>query len=203
MRRVLVRGGHSIGQRVLVVGTGCGELADWLNSLGFEVETRNDATSGSSVGESHSSAFDLVLVDELDPYRGNLLELGSRLVTAQLLSCLKPGGDFVVIRDAGSDSVGASTNDQSHDAACWTRHLACFPGRQETAAFPAPLFSRSTWRWLLGHGAARVELAVSLRIPAERLSVAEWQDHARRGLLTGTACCHSAEPRTRRQREAA
>ncbi|MBC8113386.1 MAG: hypothetical protein H7062_03345 [Candidatus Saccharimonas sp.] len=203
LRRVLVRGGHSIGQHVLVAGTGCDELTDWLNALGFDVETLGDATLESAVGESHLSAFDLILVDDLEQYRANLLELSLRLVTAQLLSCLKPGGDFVVIRDAASGSIGSSTHSILHDAVCWTRHLACFPGRLETAEFPAPWFSRNTLHWLLGHGSAPAELAVSLRAPAERLTIAEWQEHARRGLLTGaTFCCSAAKP-DQRQRQAA
>lgn len=198
-----MRGGHSIGQRMLVAGTGCDELTDWLNSLGFDVEALRDATVESAASESPPSAFDLILVDELDQYRGNLLELNSRLVTAQLLSWLKPGGDFVVIRDAAAGSVGALAESTSHDAVCWTRHLACFPGRLETAEFPAPWFSRNTWQWLLGHGSAPAELAVSLRTPAERLAVSEWQEHAQRGLLTGAACCCPAALPIQRPRVAA
>lgn len=198
-----MRGAHLIGQRVLVAGTGCDELTDWLNSLGFDVETLRDATLESAAPEPPPPAFDLILVDELDQYRGNLLELSSRLVTAQLLSCLKPGGDFVVIRDAAAGSVGALAESTSHDAVCWTRHLACFPGRLETAEFPAPWFSRNTWHWLLGHGSAPAELAVSLRTPAERLTSAEWQEHARRGLLTDAACCCAAALSVQRPRLAA
>ena len=186
-----------------MAGTGCDELTDWLITLGFEVETLSDAALGSAVFDSHQSAFDLILVDELGQYRGSLLELSSRLVTAQLLSCLKPGGDFVVIRDAAFGSNGSPTRIASHDAACWTRHLACFPGQLETAEFPAPWFSRNTWLWLLGHGSAPAELAVSLRTPAERLSIAEWQEHARRGLLTGAASCCSAAMPVQHQHRAA
>ena len=203
VRRILVQGHHGIGQHVLVAGTGCDELTGWLHVLGFEVETLDHGTFGPAVCDSHQSAFDLILVDDLDPYRSNLLELDSRLVTAQMLSCLKPGGDFVVIRDAAFDSNGVPTNGKSHDAACWTRHLACFPGRFETAAFPAPWFSRNTWHWLLGQGSAPPELAISLRTPSEQLTTAEWQAHARRGLLTEAACCCSeAVPLQHRRRTA-
>ncbi len=192
MRRVLLQGDHLIGQHVLVAGTDCDELTDWLYSLGFDVETLQEATLESATGDSPASAFDLIVVDGFDPYRGNLLELNSRLVTAELLSRLKPGGDFVVIRDAAPSSLGAPTDGSSHDAVCWTRHLACFPGRLETSEFPAPWFSRTTWHWLLGRGAARNELAVLLKTPAERRDLADWQEHARRGPLTGAACCSSA-----------
>jgi len=203
LKRVLVDGGHSIGQRVLVAGTGCDELIEWLNSLGLDADSLGKTSIESTAGDSIESMFDLILVDDFDRYRGNLLDLGLRSVTAQLLSRLKPGGDLVVIRDAARGPVGDSSNSTSHDAVCWTRHLACFPGRLETTEFSASWFSRSTWNWMLGRGAVPAELTVSLRIPSERLTVEQWQDHARRGLLTGAACCCSATLPLQRQCDAA
>ena len=199
LKRVLVGGGHSIGQRVLVVGTGCDELIEWLNSLGFDVDSQGKTPLELTAGDSSWSAFDLILVDDFERYRGSLLELGLRLMTAQLLSRLKPGGDLVVIHDAGRDS----SNNTAHDAVCWTRHLACFPGQLETTEFPAPWFSRSTWHWMLGRGSAPAELTVSLRTPSERLTVEQWQEHAQRGLLTGAATCCSATLPLQHQRDAA
>jgi hypothetical protein len=203
LRRVLVHGGHLIGQHVLVAGTGCDELVDWLNALGFDVESLKTAPLEPAVTQSNSSAFDLIMVDQLDQHCGSLLEFNSRLVTARLLSCLNPGGDFVVIRDAAFSFNGCPTEGSSHDAACWIRHLACFPGQLDTTEFRAPWFSRNTWHWLLGRGSALPELVVSLRVPAERLTVAEWQEHARRGLLTGATCCCSAAVPVQRRRQAA
>ena len=126
-----------------------------------------------------------------------------RVVTARFLSRLKPGGDLVVIREAGCGPSGDSSNSTAHDAVCWTRHLACFPGQLETTEFPAPWFSHSTWHWMLGRGSTPAELMVSLRIPAERLTVEQWQDHARRGLPTGATGCCSAALSLSRQRDAA
>ena len=203
LKRVLVGGGHSIGQRVLVIGTGCGELIEWLNSLGFDVDSLGKSSLELTAGESSRSMFDLILVDDFDRYRGSLLDLSLRLVTAQLLSRLKPGGDLVVIRAAARGPMDDSSTSTSHDAVCWTRHLACFPGRLETTEFSASWFSRSTWHWMLGRGSAPAELTVSLRIPSERLTVEQWQDHARRGLLTGAAACCSAALPLQRQRDAA
>jgi len=191
VRRILVQGHHGIGQRVLVAGTGCDELTGWLDDLGFEVETWGSAALELTKSLPSPSTFDLILVDDLHEHRGNLLELNSRLVTARLLTCLKPGGDLVVIRDAAFDAHGVPTTTSTHDAVCWTRHLACFPGRLETAAFPAPWISQNTLSWLLGRGSLPPELAVSLRIPTEPLMSREWQEHARRGLLTGTNCCRT------------
>lgn len=203
LKRVLVGGGHSIGQRVLVVGTDCDELIEWLSALGLDVDSLGETSLELAAGESSWSAFDLILVDDFDRYRGSLLNQGLRLLTAQLLSRLKPGGDFVVIRDAACGPMDDSSNSTSHDAVCWTRHLACFPGQLETTEFPAPWFSRSTWHWMLGRGSVPAELTVSLRIPSERLTVEQWQDHARYDLLTGATCCCSATLPLQRQRDAA
>ena len=203
LKRVLVGGGHSIGQRVLVAGTGCDELIEWLDSLGFDVDSLGETPLELTAGDSSGSAFDLILVDDFERYRGGLLELGLRLMTAQLLSRLKPGGDFVVIQDAARGPMGDSSSNTAHDAVCWTRHLACFPGQLATNVFPTPWFSRSTWHWMLGQGSAPAELTVSLRTPSERLTVEQWQEHARRGLLTGAASCCSAFRPHQRQRDAA
>lgn len=192
LKRVLVDGSHSIGQRVLVAGTGCDGLTEWLNSFGFDVDSLETTPLELAASDLNWSTFDLILVNDADRYRGNLLDSDLRLMTAQLVSRLKPGGDFVVIRDTVRGAIGDSSNRNSHDAVCWTRHLACFPGRLETTTFPASWFSRSTWHWMLGQGSAPAELTVSLRIPSERLTVEQWQDHARRGLVTGAACCGSA-----------
>lgn len=195
LKRVLVGGGHSIGQRVLVAGTGCDELIEWLNSLGFEVDSLGWTPPELTAGDAGGSAFDLILMNDFERYRGSLLELGLRLMTAQLLSRLKPGGDLVVIHDAAREPTGDSSGNTAHDAACWTRHLACFPGQLETTQFPAPWFSRSTWNRLLGRGCAPAESTVSLRTPSERLTVEQWREHARRGLLTGAdSCCAAALP---------
>ena len=186
-----------------MAGNGCYELREWLNSLGFEVDSLGATPLEVTAGESSGSAFDLILVDDFEGYRGSLLELGLRLMTAQLLSRLKPGGDLVVIHGAARGPMGDSSSNAAHDAVCWTRHLACFPGQLESTEFPAPWFSRSTWHWMLGRGSTPAEMMVSLRTPSERLTVEQWQEHARRGLLTSaTACCPAALPLVH-QRDAA
>lgn len=202
MKRVLVDGGHSIGQRVLVAGKGCNLLTEWLDSLGLEVDSLDTPPLESTTGDLTQSMYDLILVDGFDQYRDSLLDLGVRLATAQFLSRLRPGGDFVVIRDAANQLIGEPSRSTSHDAICWTRHLACFPGNLESTSFPASWFSRGTWHWLLGKGPRPSELMVSLRIPFERLTIEQWQDHARRGLLTGSTCCSESLPLAHQRRAA-
>ena len=199
LRRILIGGHHSIGEHVLIAGNHSGEMAEWLDALGFDVEAIDDSSERlaatkqcgtrfeihfSNLDESSEVSeelFDLIIADELVLHRDNLLCLKSRLATANLLSRLKPGGELVIVREPG--------HGMPHDATCWTRHLACFPGRLETVEYPIPWFSRETWMWLTGSGRPEHFLTVSLRSPSERLSEVEWGQHARRGLLTSTATC--------------
>jgi hypothetical protein len=206
LRRILIGGSHTIGEHVLIAGNHCGEMAEWLDELGFDVDAIDDSTERMAAtkkcgarfeihfsnlvdGDSDGSSdglFDLIITDELVLHRDNLLCLKSRLATAHLLSLLKPHGEFVVVREPG---LG-----MPHDATCWTRHLACFPGRLESVEYPIPWFSRETWTWLTGRGHLEHFLSVSLRAPAERLTELEWSQHARRGLLSGNAtCCSKAQ----------
>ena len=204
LRRILVGGHHTIGEHVLIAGNHSGEMAHWLDGLGFDVEAMDDsrerlATSRRSgvrfeihfscldeASEFSDEVFDLIIADELTLHRENLLCLKSRLGTARLLSRLKPGGELVVVREPG--------HAMPHDATCWTRHLACFPGRLEIIDYPAPLLSRETWTWLTGRGRPEHFLTVTLRTPSERLSEIEWYQHAQRGLLTSSApCCSQSQ----------
>jgi hypothetical protein len=199
LRRILIDGNHTIGQHVLIAGDHCGEMAEWLDELGFDVEAIDDSkerlsarqTSGAKF-EIHfakldgtddlgDNPFDLIIADELNLHRDNLLGLPARLATAELLAQLKSEGELVVVREPG--------NLGHHDVACWTRHLACFPGRLETFEYPTPLFSREMYQWLVRGVRPEPFLTVSLKIPAERLSLTEWCEHARRGLLTSSASC--------------
>ena len=204
LRRILIGGRHTIGEHVLIAGNHCGEMAEWLDELGFDVEAIDDSSERlaatkkcggrfeihfSNLDEStdvSEELFDLIIADELVLHRENLLCLKSRLATAHLLSRLKPGGELVVVREPG--------HGMPHDATCWTRHLACFPGRLEAVEYPIPWFSRETWKWLTGQGHPERFLTVSLRAPSEPLAELEWSLHARRGLLTSNAsCCSQAQ----------
>src|SRR5262245_29716045 len=44
LRRILIDGNHTIGQHVLIAGVHCGETAEWLDELGFDVEAIDDST---------------------------------------------------------------------------------------------------------------------------------------------------------------
>lgn len=206
LRRILIDGNHTIGEHVLIAGDHCGEMAEWLDELGFDVEAIDDSRERLSARQQSGARFeihfatldgsddlgdepfDLIIADELNLHRENLLSERARIATAELLAQLKPQGELVVVREPGHRG--------HHGVACWTRHLACFPGRLETYEYPTPLFSREMYEWVF-HG-IRPEpfLTVSLKTPPERLSLQEWCEHAHRGLITSsTSCCESVQVR--------
>ena len=133
--------GHGLhfGGRVLVAGCGHGELVAFLNDIAYDVDAVGDSVDEiddaqqlfprfkfhfARLDESIpavSDEFDLVLVQDLRVYRDNLLGLRTRSATANLLACLKPGGDLVFVRERQSRlRSGASA------AECWKRHLSLF-----------------------------------------------------------------------------
>lgn len=199
LRRVLGDGKHRIGEHVLIAGCHSGEIAEWMEGFGFDVEAIDDSHERVSARqrcgtrfeiqfarldgtiELGNAPYDLILADRLNLHQANLLGLSARLATAELLAHLKPGGELVVVQEP--DHPG------HHSVACWTRHLACFPGRLETFEYPTPLFSRDMYRWMVRGVRPDPFLTVSLKIPSERLSLLEWCDHAKRGLLTSSSCC--------------
>jgi len=204
LRRILIGGKHTIGQHVLIAGDHCIEMAEWMDELGFDVETIDDSMERLSARRQSGARFnihfarldgsdviadepfDLIIADELNLHRENLLSLKSRMATAELLAGLNPGGELVVVREPG--------NQNHHNAACWTRHLACFPGRLEAVEYPTPFFSREMLLWMTRGVRPEHFLTVSLQIPLDRLSEIEWAQHAQRGILTGSVACCRQEP---------
>jgi hypothetical protein len=208
LRRILVGGNHTIGEHVLVAGEHSGEMAEWLDELGFDVDAIDDSTERISASR-HCGArfdihfarldgtddlgdnpFDLIIADELNMHRDNLLGVPARLATAELLAQLKPRGELVIVREPG--------NRGHHDAACWIRHLACFPGELETFQYPTPLFSREMFQWIARGIRPEPFLTVALKTPLERLSLEQWCGHARRGVPTTSSCCATTTAAQRR-----
>lgn len=208
LSRILIGHRLAFGARVLLVGSGTGELASFLEDISFEVSGIDDSLG--SVDEArrmfpriefHAAqpaqemplephSFDLVLVQECGSYARNLLGLSARTATANLLSCLKPCSHAVFVRPFGEDVAGEGVQ---HRQNCWTRHLACFPGDATIANYADPWLSRSTWGWLRGRHARRGYYTVSWRSPQLLVSPQRWREFAKLGLLTGHgACCEAA-----------
>ena len=199
LRRILIDGNHTIGEHLLIAGDHSGEMAEWLDELGFDVEAIDDSTERISARqrcgarfEIHfakldgsddlgENPFDLIIADELNMHRENLLGQRARLATAELLAQLKPQGELVIVREPG--------NRGHHDVTCWNRHLACFPGHLKTIEYPTPLFSREMLQWVVRGIRPEPFLTVSLKTPVERLTLEEWNRHAERGLVASASCC--------------
>jgi SAM-dependent methyltransferase len=218
LKQVLVGHGLRFGGRVLVAGCGHGELVAFLDGIAYSVDAIDDSTDGiedarrrfpqfefqyARLDESipaPTDEFDLILVQDLCVYRDNLLDLRTRSATANLLACLKPGGDLVFVRKRiGQLGCGAG-----HHSGCWKRHLACFPGQLETTDYRESFFDRAHWDWLYGPREHSDYFTVTLQTPPEKLTRNFWRDFARRGLMTGQGtCCPDQALPTDRIRHAA
>ncbi len=201
------QGGDAGARQVLVAGIDCDELTTWLKTLGLEVALFNETVHELSTASQDGSRFELVFATELNSPQSNLLDISSRARTARLLSQLRPSGRLLVLSPQAAEPSRPFID--GHHAACWIRHLACFPGKLQAMRVHSPVLTRSVWHWMFGAGtqpgdADQLPLSiVSMRIPAEPVTAAAWQDHVRRGLLTGSVCCELAMPAASGQRRAA
>jgi SAM-dependent methyltransferase len=203
LKQVLTRHGLRIGGRVLVAGCGRGELVAFLDGLAYSVNTVDDRPDEvekanqrfphlqfqcARLDESISgpcNEFDLVLVQDLGVYHDNLMSLISRTVTANLLACLKPGGDLVFIGQMRRQS-GCEPR---HESRCWKQHLACFPGQLEAHEYRESFFENARWDWLVGRREHNDHFTVTLQSPLDKLTQSIWQDVAQCGLMTGKGSC--------------
>jgi SAM-dependent methyltransferase len=210
LKQVLVGHGLRFGSRVLVAGCGHGELVAFLDEIAYQVDVIDDSSDKISEAQAHfpqfdfryarldesipapADEFDLILVQDLCVYRQNLLDLSVRTATANLLACLKPGGDLVFVRKKdGMLGCGAG-----HQCGCWKRHLACFPGQLELKEYRESFLKQVHWDWLFGTREHSHYFTVTLQSPTEKLQRTFWRDFARRGLMTGQgSCCPSHYPR--------
>jgi SAM-dependent methyltransferase len=196
------------GARILDAGCSGGELTRFLHELGMEpvgLDPSEEAVAAAKRQAPHlsyycarteqrlpvtSKQFDLVLARELHPYDGDLFSLEAARSTANLLACLRPGGELILISRI---APGIEDHPGGHLRSCFARHLGAFPGLCRVSFLPDPLFCRSTLRWMLGAQPRCGYATAALRIPETPIELEEWQ-----GLATAMAgrsqalCCRWA-----------
>jgi SAM-dependent methyltransferase len=217
LKQVLVGRRLNPGGRVLVAGCGHGELPTFLANLAYSVDALDDSHDRLAEARQQfpqfefldvrpeeslsfpDAEFDLVVVQDLEIYSENLLDPGTRIATANLLTCLKPGADLVFIRKV-DDHQGRTTE---HLPQCWQRHLACFPGEVDARDYRESIFSRVHWDWLCGTRDHGTWFTVRLQTPLEKFSHSFWRGCARRGLTAAADCCVSQNQKPYVHRRAA
>lgn len=208
IRYLLESPGLAVGSSILDAGCGSGELAWYLACLGFQVTgfdecpehiaaaRRSATTADFSCGASLSipfpqHRFDLVLVRQLNVYSGSLYSLGSLQTTAQLLSCVKPGGRLVILEHRDTTAAGAA---EGHGEECLQKHLDGFTGEVSTVDLQDPAIQPGVLKtWLVRRPRAGF-VAASIEIPEEPIHRSEWLRMAeKRIFLRQSACCAWAE----------
>ncbi|MBC8289865.1 MAG: class I SAM-dependent methyltransferase [Planctomycetes bacterium] len=189
MRELILTGGLGPGSRVLIAGCGDGELAERLIPFGIQVTGIDEADdsierAASLVPEAEFQAgpaprsqfdrvtaqFDSAVVLASSRFRANIQQASPKQVTASLLHCLRPGGQFHFVATGAGGSL-------PHEPSCLARHLNSFPGEVSVSA-------------LADHRRAGsfMPRLVTFRVDGHPRSALEWDEFAR-GSADGEPCC--------------
>jgi hypothetical protein len=121
---------------------------------------------------------DMVILHNAATFQANLFDATVRQHTAEWLSLLKPNGRLVFLQE--SDTASGHLPD-------------CFPGRIDDREAWDSLFDWSRWELFGPREHRPTTHLVSITVPNEELTPADWRDYARHGLLTSQrTCCASA-----------
>ena len=131
------------GSRVLDAGCGTGELVRYLAHLGLEAAGFDESPEVIAVAHDAApqldfycgkdsldipcpeASFDLVIARNLQSYRKSLFSRAALRTTAGLLSCVRPGGELVIVPQWTSS---LQQNDSVHALTCYEQQLKCFGG---------------------------------------------------------------------------
>jgi SAM-dependent methyltransferase len=179
--------------RVLEVGCGRGESlvllrARNLDAYGFDLgaatgplllpKSQYAFGSLSSAMTFPQHHFDLVVVRPTPAFRGELAIAEHYVATANLLSCVKPGGRLVIVEPShGRDGTPASEWLER-----WQKHLAAFTTSLKTTGYRDGLGWWLSFAWL--SRAQRLDLkTIVLTTPAAPVSRLEWHRQARAAVM--------------------
>ncbi len=199
--------GHQLtpGSRILELGCGTGELTRALHKLSFDITAYERCAESIQIAmrelpdvEFHrwndelqhlgtEREFDLVLVNGEDVLGCDLLSEQSLRTTAELVTCLQPGGALVLFLRF-DPTWGDAPN--GHLPSCYSRLLSHFPGSTKSKWFHDAFTDRRTWNWMLGRQPRSGYLVVSLQIPDLPLSRFQWRQLVEREIkLSPEPCC--------------
>jgi hypothetical protein len=200
-RQLLLKSPVPVGGAALVIGTKPIIAAERLGDFGLDVLALCDDSAAvlegrlrcpsaefqrldpASLARLTPQVFDLVLVLDTAPWPANLLSRPARMLSANILAAVKPGRRLLWRHEAADVPA--------HQAGCWFRHLACFPGQIDVQSVSVPRWPLTVFRPVR----RRETTVVEFTVPDEPAPPAEWRRSVEKGLLTDRrSCCGAVIP---------
>jgi hypothetical protein len=184
LRHLVAAGGLGIGSRVLVSGDEAATLAGFLDRLGIDAALADGGPPADPVDAAiwlHSPSG---LVER------SLLSPEALDRSALLLESVRPAGTYLVVSRIGGAAGG-------HEAECFERHVASFPGKTTLNVIP----DRSFIGFL--RGGPRPGYAVATwKSPAGPREPGAWRRLASAAEARPDSCCRWADEATLSRRAA-
>lgn len=206
LRHVFAECGIGIGNRVLVVGCGTGDLLRFFDALCLEasgLDESLDDVRELAKRSPHLTCrcgsprqqlpfpqhhFNLVLALEVPTYKTDLFGVDALCATARLLAAVRPGGTLCLLGSNAADSGAPRNEPKRHADECYHQHLTTF------AAGARVSHVGESWNWLARFLRRPSYLTASLHVPVEPHSLNDW---LRIGLQSArrrkSACCPAAD----------
>ncbi len=199
LRHLLFSHGITVGSRVLEVGGSLGSLLPFLVDLGVDAERLTFDAGDSADDEPNVHivdrgefeppgplSFDAVFIRDFDVYEQNLLTAEAAQVTANLMSCVRPGGFLVFLH---RDSCTGTETEPRHDASCFLQHLSALPGESQVERFQGRANRMSTGRWFRGSGAQPDYSTIRQQLPEFAIPRCVWTERAQSTRFDERSCC--------------